>query len=85
MVEIEVRDSGSGFSPEAIRRLFEPYFTTRADRGGTGLGMAIAHRIVTDHGGSIQAVGSSGRGAIVTIHLPSPAPVEGEDGEGENR
>lgn len=69
-VEIDVRDNGAGFEPGVEGRIFEPYFTTRADSGGTGLGMAIAHRIVTDHGGTIHARGSPGRGATITIRLP---------------
>ena len=73
-VEIEVRDSGVGFEPEALRRVFEPYFTTRADRGGSGLGMAIVYRIVSEHGGMIRASGSPGRGATVTIRLPMKGP-----------
>ncbi|HKN48063.1 MAG TPA: ATP-binding protein [Candidatus Polarisedimenticolia bacterium] len=72
--EIEIRDTGVGFEPEALRRVFEPYFTTRAGRGGTGLGMAIAYRIVTDHGGRILAGGAPGRGAAVTVRLPIEGP-----------
>ncbi len=71
---IEVRDSGIGLEPEALRRIFEPYFTTRGDRGGTGLGMAIAYRIVSEHGGAIEADGASGRGATITIRLPVDGP-----------
>ena len=52
------------------RRIFEPYFTTRSEKGGTGLGMAIVHRIVTEHGGTIAAEGAPARGATITIHLP---------------
>jgi nitrogen fixation/metabolism regulation signal transduction histidine kinase len=70
MASFEVRDSGPGFDPEALRRIFEPYFTTRGDRGGTGLGMAIAHRIATEHGGSIRAEAAPGGGALVTLTLP---------------
>ena len=70
-----MRDSGVGLPPEALRRIFEPYFTTRSDRGGTGLGMAIAHRIVTEHGGTIQAEGAPGRGATITIRLPVDGPA----------
>jgi signal transduction histidine kinase len=72
--EIEVRDTGAGLEPEALRRIFEPYFTTRAGRGGTGLGMAIAYRIVTEHGGRILADGAPGRGAAITLRLPVGGP-----------
>src|SRR5260221_7598559 len=72
--EIEIRDTGVGLEPEVRRRLFEPYFTTRAGRGGTGLGMAIAYRIATDHGGSIRADGTPGRGATIVLRLPLLGP-----------
>lgn len=68
--EIQVHDQGVGFEPEALRRVFEPYFTTRAARGGSGLGMSIAHRIVTEHGGTIQVRGAPGQGATILIRLP---------------
>jgi signal transduction histidine kinase len=76
-VAFEIRDTGSGLDAEAQRRIFEPYFTTRGDRGGTGLGMAIAHRIAVEHGGSIRADGAPGRGASVTVRLPIGGPPEG--------
>ncbi|HEX9427064.1 MAG TPA: ATP-binding protein [Candidatus Polarisedimenticolia bacterium] len=79
--EIEIRDSGAGFEPEALRRAFEPYFTTRTGRGGTGLGLAIAYRIVVEHGGGIRVGGEPGRGAIVSIRLP----VEGPPPRGPER
>ncbi len=72
--EIEIRDTGAGFEPEALSRVFEPYFTTRSRRGGTGLGMAIAYRIVTEHGGRIHAGGAPGGGAAITVRLPVEGP-----------
>ncbi len=69
-----IRDSGRGFDAESLRRVFEPYFTTRADRGGTGLGMAIARRIATEHGGSLTVAGASGEGATITLTLPLAGP-----------
>lgn len=73
-VEIDIRDSGPGFTDEALRRVFEPYFTTRSGRGGSGLGMAIAYRIVTDHGGTIRAGAGAGGGAAITLRLPLAGP-----------
>lgn len=72
----EVRDTGRGFDAEAMRRVFEPYFTTRADRGGTGLGMAIARRIAVEHGGSLRAEGAVGTGASITLTIPVAGPPE---------
>lgn len=71
-----VTDTGRGLDEESSRRIFEPYFTTRADRGGTGLGMAIARRIAVEHGGSLEAAGSVGRGATITLKVPAAGPQE---------
>jgi signal transduction histidine kinase len=68
-VELEVEDSGVGFSEAVREKLFVPYFTTK--ESGTGLGLAIVHRIVTDHGGRVSAHGEEGRGAKFTIVLPA--------------
>ena len=76
-VEVAVRDNGTGFTPDALRRVFEPYFTTRSGSGGTGLGMAIAYRIVADHGGTIRAGEAPGGGATITMRLPIGGPPAG--------
>jgi signal transduction histidine kinase len=76
-VEVEVRDNGAGFSPDALRRVFEPYFTTRSGRGGTGLGMAIAYRIVADHGGTMRALEAPRGGATISMRLPVDGPPAG--------
>jgi two-component system, LuxR family, sensor kinase FixL len=65
-IVILIADRGPGLSPEQQQRIFEPFFTTKAK--GTGLGMAIASRIVQSHGGSIAA--TSPGGARIEIMLP---------------
>jgi PAS domain S-box-containing protein len=66
-IEISVRDNGPGLTPDARKNVFEPFFTTKTK--GTGLGMAIARRIIDAHGGKI-AVGDSSAGAEFIISLP---------------
>ncbi len=65
---LSVRDSGKGLSPEAIARLFTPFFTTRA--GGTGLGLFVAQQIVVRHSGNLDADNPPGGGARFVIWLP---------------
>jgi signal transduction histidine kinase len=68
-VECAVRDSGPGFDPADLPRLFEPFFTRR--RGGTGLGLSIVHRIVYDHGGEVAAENHESGGAVVKVRFPA--------------
>jgi signal transduction histidine kinase len=70
-VEIEVEDNGCGI-PEDIRtRIFEPYFTTKAEGEGTGLGLAITKRIVEDFDGTLSVESEPGRGTSVRLRLPA--------------
>ena len=68
-VELTVQDSGVGIEQEALPRLFEPFYTTRAT--GSGLGLAIAYRIVQDHEGTIRISSSPGNGTTVAIRFPA--------------
>ncbi len=75
-VWLEVADSGSGIEPENLDQVFEPFFTTKAT--GTGLGLAMAVRIVEAHGGTIRAIpaagaGPNGHGACFRLSLPPTA------------
>jgi signal transduction histidine kinase len=65
---IRVCDTGVGMSPEVLRRIFEPFYTTR--REGTGLGLAIVRKIVELHGGSIEASSTPGHGSCFTMTWP---------------
>ena len=67
-VRLSVADTGTGMDPEALRRIFEPYFSTKAT--GTGLGLTIAKRNVELNGGTIQVQSAQGKGTTVVIELP---------------
>jgi signal transduction histidine kinase len=76
-VRITVRDDGRGVDGEAIRHLFDPFFTTRTAEGGTGLGLSVAHRIIADHHGTIDVDSGPGEGTLVSVELPLAAAEEG--------
>jgi len=69
-VRLAVEDDGCGMSEEIRARLFEPFFTTRAAQGGTGLGLPVVRAIVQAHGGGMSVASTEGAGTRVTIDLP---------------
>ncbi len=76
-VEIQFEDDGIGMSEDVQRRAFEPFFTTRRSRGGTGLGLHIVYNLVTRRlGGRLRLQSEPGRGTKFTIRLPLVAPKE---------
>lgn len=72
---LEVADDGPGLAPEVERRLFEPYLTNRRVGEGMGLGLAIARKILLDHGGDLELVSSSPAGAVFRLTLPRSGAV----------
>jgi len=81
-VQIEVEDSGVGIAPEAADRVFNPFFSTK--ESGTGLGLALTHKIIEDHGGVIDFRAAPGGGTIFRIALalfPDPPPETGTHGD----
>ena len=68
MLCITIADSGPGIPPNLRNQIFDPFYTTKS--GGTGIGLSICHRIVTDHGGSLDVSESRWGGAAFTIKLP---------------
>jgi two-component system, NtrC family, sensor histidine kinase HydH len=68
-VQVIVRDSGHGISPEALPKVFDPYFTTKET--GTGIGLPLVKRIAQLHGGDVFVASTEGVGTTVTLLLPS--------------
>ena len=71
-IAVAVRDDGVGISPEALPKLFDPFYTTKRPGGGTGLGLSICMAIVREHGGTIEAEPLTGGGGVFTVCLPVP-------------
>jgi signal transduction histidine kinase len=69
-VFLEVHDEGAGMTPEVMRRITDPFFTTKREGGGTGLGLSISDRIVRDHGGSLTFSSQPNRGTTARIDVP---------------
>ncbi len=70
-VVVTVQDDGPGIAPQAVDRIFEPFYTTKDPGAGTGLGLAVSQRIVTVQGGRLEYVESPGAGATFEIWLPA--------------
>jgi signal transduction histidine kinase len=66
---ISFADTGTGITPEEMAQVFEPFFSTK--HTGSGLGLAVSHEIVTNHGGDLEASSIAGRGATFTVRLPA--------------
>ncbi len=71
MVEVRVRDEGTGMPPEIIEKIKNPFFTTKRDRGGTGLGLSISSRIIDEHKGILRFDSTPGEGTTAGVLLPA--------------
>jgi len=70
MVGVSFTDTGHGISPEQLERIFEPFYTTKAEGRGTGLGLSVSLGIIRSHGGTIDIESKPGAGTTVRIRLP---------------
>jgi signal transduction histidine kinase len=71
LLEISVRDNGPGIPPEILPRIFQPYFTTKGARQGTGLGLNIVQRLIKEAKGALHVQTRLGEGTVFTIYLPA--------------
>lgn len=71
-VTITIKDNGGGIKPEDFSRIFDPFFTTKGD--GTGMGLSICQRIISEHGGQITVNSRPGRGTTFQLYLPLTQP-----------
>jgi signal transduction histidine kinase len=69
-VRLDVQDTGRGIAPELVGKVFEPFLSTKGERLGTGLGLAVVYGIVQQCDGFIAVESPSGKGATFTIYLP---------------
>jgi PAS domain S-box-containing protein len=76
-VMISIEDEGGGIAPEDLRRVFDPYFTTKemGAQKGMGLGLTIAHSIVTKHGGHLEVQSQVGKGSTFRVYLPASGEI----------
>jgi CheY-like chemotaxis protein len=89
-VELAVCDAGPGIPPDVLKRIFEPFYSTKAVGKGSGMGLAVVHGIVHEHGGHVIVDTLTGRGTAFRILLPpaevsEATPVRGDAGRTESR
>jgi signal transduction histidine kinase len=71
IAKLWVRDTGCGIPPEVLPKIFQPYFTTKGPRQGTGLGLNIVHRLIKESGGALHVHTQIGVGTTFTVYLPT--------------
>lgn len=75
MVEIAIIDTGCGIPEKNLKRIFDPFFTSKEVGKGTGLGLSVSHGIVKAHGGTIEVESTVGKGSVFRIYLPVEPPA----------
>jgi signal transduction histidine kinase len=73
-LQLAVKDTGAGISPDLLAHIFNPWVTTKPPGKGTGLGLSIARQVVASHGGTISVESQPGHGSVFTIDLPADSP-----------
>ena len=80
LVAVTVSDTGCGIPPSDMKRIFEPFFSTKTGKGGTGLGLSITYGLIQELGGSISVRSEVGKGTEFTLQLPLKMKPSGESG-----
>ncbi len=80
-IELSVIDNGSGIYPENLKKIFEPFYTTKEVGKGTGLGLSVSYGIIKEHGGEIKVDSEPGKGTNFTIIIPLQKIEDGTDNE----
>ena len=70
VVQIVIEDTGTGISKENLDRIFDPFFSTKAQKG-FGLGLSVSYGIIKNHGGRVDVISREGEGTRFTIYLPT--------------
>ena len=81
-IRLIIQDNGTGMSPDVLERMFDPFFTTKPIGEGSGMGLAVVHGIVTNHGGALMIDSFGGKGTKVEVYLPI-IPTPDWDGSGD--
>jgi two-component system NtrC family sensor kinase len=74
VIVVNIRDDGPGLSEEKMRKIFDPFYTTKESGKGTGLGLWVSHSIISKMGGSIQVKNNPDKGAVFTVEIPIVIP-----------
>jgi signal transduction histidine kinase len=74
-VLVQVADTGCGIPPADLKRIYDPFFSTKTGKGGTGLGLSITYGLVQELGGAIDVESEVGRGTVFSIRLPFRMPA----------
>jgi signal transduction histidine kinase len=78
MVRLVVTDNGEGIPPENLAKIFHPFFTTKPEGKGVGLGLAVTYGIIEAHGGDVEVASKVGEGTTFTVSLPFEPPQRAE-------
>ncbi|MFP4488885.1 MAG: sensor histidine kinase, partial [Bacteroidales bacterium] len=69
-IRMDIRDNGTGISPQDIPHIFEPFYTTKRDENGLGLGLSIVHGIIQNHKGKVEVDSELGKGTTISLIFP---------------